>query len=156
LSYTNILYEKRGAVAWVTLNRPQVLNALNRQTLLELEAALKEAAADPEVRVVVLMGAGERAFCVGLDLREVADKSPLEARELSRLAHRVFSLIESLPKPVVAAVHGYAMGGGVELALSCDLAIASEDACIQPGGGQRGAHPWMGGHPEALAPHRCA
>jgi enoyl-CoA hydratase/carnithine racemase len=128
LSYTNILYEKRGAVAWVMLNRPQVLNALNRQTLLELEAALKEAAADPEVRVVVLMGAGERAFCVGLDLREVADKSPLEARELSRQAHRVFSLIESLPKPVVAAVHGYAMGGGVELALSCDLAIASEDA----------------------------
>jgi len=128
LSFSNLVYEKKGPVAWITLNRPQVLNALNQQTLQELEEALKQAASDPEVKVVVLTGAGERAFCAGLDLKEVVGKSPLEARRLSRLGHRVFKLIEDLPKPVIAAVNGYAMGGGMELVLSCDLAIASENA----------------------------
>jgi len=128
LSYSNILYEKKGSVAWITLNRPQVLNALNRDTFLELESALREAAVDPEVKAVVITGAGERAFCAGLDLKEVADKAPVEARELSKLGHRVFRLVEELPKPVIAAVNGYAMGGGMELVLSCDLAIASENA----------------------------
>lgn len=125
---SNILYEKRGPVAWITINRPHALNALNRQALLELEGAVRQAGEDPEVRAVIVTGAGERAFCAGLDLREAADKAPLEARELSKLGHRVFKLIEELPKPVIAAVNGYAMGGGMELVLSCDLAVASESA----------------------------
>jgi len=128
LNYSNILYEKKGPVAWITLNRPQVLNALNPATFLELEGAFKEAEADPEVKVVVVTGAGGKAFCAGLDLKEIVDKSPMEARELSRLGHRVFKLIENLSKPVIAAVNGYALGGGMELSLSCDLVIASEDA----------------------------
>ncbi|MCX8204530.1 MAG: enoyl-CoA hydratase-related protein [Candidatus Nezhaarchaeota archaeon] len=115
-------------MAWITINRPQALNALNRQALLELEEALREAGRDPEVRAVILTGAGEKAFCAGLDLKEAAVRTPLEARELSKLGHKVFKLIEELPKPVIAAVSGYAMGGGMELVLSCDLAIASENA----------------------------
>ncbi|RLF16008.1 MAG: crotonase [Thermoprotei archaeon] len=128
MSFTNILYEKKGPIAKITLNRPQVLNALNTETFLELEKALKEAEADPDVKVVVITGAGDKAFCAGLDLKEIAEKSSIEARELSRLGHRVFKLIENLSKPVIAAVNGYALGGGMELCLSCDLAIASENA----------------------------
>lgn len=127
-SSANILYEKKGPVAWITINRPQALNSLNRQALLELEEAVKRAGEDPGVRVLIITGAGERAFCAGLDLKEAVDKTPLEARELSRLGQRVFRLIEELPKPVIAAVNGYAMGGGMELVLSCDLAIASDNA----------------------------
>ena len=112
MNYSNILYEKKGPVAWITLNRPQVLNALNPATFLELEGAFKEAEADPEVKVVVVTGAGGKAFCAGLDLKEIVDKSPMEARELSRLGHRVFKLIENLSKPVIAPVNGYALGGG--------------------------------------------
>ncbi|PCN50752.1 crotonase [Candidatus Geothermarchaeota archaeon ex4572_27] len=128
MSYANIIYERRGPIAKITLNRPQVLNALNVETFHELERALREAESDPEVRVVIITGAGDRAFCAGLDLKEVAEKGPLEARELSRLGHRVFRLIENLSKPVIAAVNGYALGGGMELCLSCDLVIASENA----------------------------
>lgn len=128
MSFNNITYEKKGPVAWITINRPKVLNALNTATFFELEKALKESELDPEVKTVVITGSGEKAFCAGLDLNEVSDKTPLEARELSKLGHRVFRLIESLSKPTIAAVNGYAFGGGMELVLSCDLAIASENA----------------------------
>lgn len=115
-------------IATVTLNRPEVRNALNRPMRRQLLAVLQGLRDDPGVRVVIMTGAGERAFCAGGDLSEVEKFTPLDAREYIELSRAVTHTIYTLPQPVIAAVRGYALGGGFELALACDLVIATEDA----------------------------
>ena len=129
MAYENLLLEKTEAgVAVLTVNRPKSLNALNTAVLKELDQALSELAADAAVRAVVLTGSGEKAFVAGADISEMAEMSPAAAREFSRLGSGVFRSIEELRKPVIAAVNGYALGGGLELALACDFIYASDNA----------------------------
>src|SRR5688500_2345653 len=111
-----VLHERRDAVALLTLNRPDQLNALSRRMLAALRARIAETAADPEVRAVVITGAG-RAFAAGADIAEMQRMTPVEAEAYSRLGHDAFAALEALPVPVIAAVNGFALGGGLELAL---------------------------------------
>lgn len=128
MRYENIRVEKRGAVVTVTLDRPKVLNALNAATFVELDSAFDEVAADEEVRAVLLTGAGDRAFAAGADIRELAAVEGGEGRAFSLRGQAVFRKIETLGKPVIACVRGFALGGGCELALACTLRIAADDA----------------------------
>jgi len=128
MAYETLMSERKEAVSWITLQRPKALNALNRRVLEELDDALRAFERDPESRVCVLTGAGEKAFVAGADISEMAGMTPLEAQAFCRLGQEVFLRIESIEKPVVAAVNGYALGGGCELALACDLVFASEKA----------------------------
>ena len=128
MKYKTIILRKEGGLATITLNRPDNLNALNGQAFCELEAALDEAERDDGVKVVLLTG-GEHCFSAGFDLREINELATLaQARRFFREAHGVFNRIEELEKPVVAAISGFALGGGCELALACDLRIAAENA----------------------------
>jgi len=124
----NILYEKRGAIAYVTLNRPQVLNALNKATIAELSEVFNEAREDAAVRGVILTGAGDKAFAAGADIGEMANDTPAEAEAKTRNGQRLTTLIENLGKPVIAAVNGFALGGGCELAMACTIRLAVETA----------------------------
>lgn len=128
MTYETLLVERDGAVAVVTLNRPAVLNALNRQTIADLRASMLAFQADDGVRSVVLTGAGEKAFVAGADINELAVLSPTEGKEHAAAGQRVFDLIETLGKPVVAAVNGFALGGGCELAMACTLRVAADTA----------------------------
>jgi enoyl-CoA hydratase len=120
--------ERRDRVAVVTLNRPEVMNALSVEMLDELHQLLDGVESQPDVRAVVLTGAGERAFTAGADIAHMREATPLEARDYARRGHAVTNRIESFPKPIIAAVNGYALGGGCELALACDIRLASERA----------------------------
>lgn len=122
------LYEKKGGIATITINRPQVLNVLSKETYMELLSRLDDAEKDGDVKVIVLTGAGEKAFCAGLDLKDVKEISPIEMLELARLGHKLTLILEEIGKPVIAAINGYALGGGLELAMACDIRIASENA----------------------------
>lgn len=124
----NIRVEKRGAIATVTIDRPKVLNALNAATFAELNSVLDEIAADREIRVVLLTGAGERAFAAGADIRELAAAAGGEGEDFALRGQAVFRKIETLDKPVIACVRGFALGGGCELALACAIRIAADDA----------------------------
>ncbi len=115
-------------VAVLTVERPRALNAIDRATMAELSEALGAARGDPSLRALVVTGAGEKAFVAGADVAELARLSPAEARELSAFGQRTFAALEALPIPTVAAVNGFALGGGLELALACDLVYASERA----------------------------
>ncbi|MBI4641770.1 MAG: enoyl-CoA hydratase/isomerase family protein [Candidatus Tectomicrobia bacterium] len=117
-------------IATITLNRPQALNALNRQLLGELEEAVEQVGADEAVRVVIITGSGERAFSAGADISEFKEMSAIDALNFARFIQRVFLKVESLPKPAIAAVNGYALGGGCELMMACDIAYASERARV--------------------------
>ena len=117
-----------GRVATVTINRPDVLNALNTALLEELLATLTDLGADPGVGVLVLTGEGDRSFIAGADIKEMAGKTPLEARAYSELGQEIAHKLETMRKPTVAAVNGYALGGGCEMALACDVRLASENA----------------------------
>lgn len=128
MSFENILLEKDGAVAVVTINRPKALNALNAATLEELDRAFAELAEDKAVSAVIITGAGDKAFVAGADISFMKDLSPLEARNFALLGQAVFNRIENLPQPVIAAVNGFALGGGCELACACDIRLASENA----------------------------
>ena len=115
-------------IAVVSINRPEALNALNKRVLTELKAALEVISSDPKVRVVVLRGAGEKAFIAGADIREMQNMNRSEAADLSRLGHSVCLMLEQMPKVTIAAVHGFALGGGTEITLACDFILASEKA----------------------------
>lgn len=128
MAFTTLSTEDRGAVRIICVDRPDKLNALNRQTLAELHIAFDQAAGDDAVRVVVLRGAGNRAFVAGADISELAGLSPVQARDFSRFGQRLMSKIERLGKPVIGMIDGYALGGGLELAMACHLRIASDDA----------------------------
>jgi enoyl-CoA hydratase len=128
MSYENLLVESRDGVAFVTVNRPDKLNALNDRTMQELDAAFQAIAADPQVRGVVLTGAGEKAFVAGADIAELGASTPLDGKERSIRGQEVLARIENLGKPVVAAINGFALGGGCELAMACHVRIAAEGA----------------------------
>jgi enoyl-CoA hydratase len=128
VSYQNLRVESRDGVAVVTIDRPEKLNALNDRTMEELDAAFAAIGADPQTRGVVLTGAGEKAFVAGADIAELATQSPVDGKERSLRGQRVLDRIERLGKPVIAAVNGFALGGGCELAMACHVRIASENA----------------------------
>ena len=121
LSLETVLYEKKGSFAYITMNRPKVLNALNSKALADLRAALQDAKDDPEVLGAIITGAGEKAFIAGADINEVATDTPVEAEQKTRRGQAVMDLIENLGKPAIAAVNGFALGGGCETALACTL-----------------------------------
>jgi len=117
-------------VATITINRPEVLNAFNTDVVCEIIQALEDVKADDNVRVVVLTGAGEKAFSAGADIKAMKGMNTLKARERSQLGEKLCSALENLEKPVIAAINGYALGGGLEVAMACDIRIASENARI--------------------------
>lgn len=119
---------REDGITWIEIDRPKALNALNTQTLRELETALVAAGEEPSLRVLVVTGAGEKAFVAGADIAEMASLGSQEARSFSALGHRVFQRLEGLSVPTIAAVNGFALGGGMELALACDLLYASDRA----------------------------
>lgn len=128
MAFRNLLVEDRGAVRRITINRPEKLNALNRETIGELDVAFQQAGHDDAVRVIVLAGSGEKAFVAGADISELATATPLQMQQMSRSGQRMMLGIERLGKPVIARIQGFALGGGMELAMSCHLRIASEKA----------------------------
>ncbi|WP_312421576.1 enoyl-CoA hydratase-related protein [Anaerospora hongkongensis] len=128
MTYRNLLFEKEDSIGLLTINRPQVLNALNRETMTEISQVVGKIATDPEVAVLIITGAGEKSFVAGADISEMRTLSALEGRAWSKFSQATFNAIENLPQPVIAAVNGYALGGGCELAMSCDIRIASDKA----------------------------
>jgi enoyl-CoA hydratase len=126
--YTNLQYEVQDGIATISINRPDKLNALNEQTVQELADAVRETARDEEVRGIILTGVGQKAFVAGADIAELAKMGPVDGVQISRLGQQVLREIELSRKPVIAAVNGFALGGGCELALACHLRIASENA----------------------------
>ena len=127
-TFQNLLVEKSDRIAVVTVNRPDKLNALNDATIRELDRAFRDVAADHDVLGVIVTGAGEKAFVAGADIGELAKMGPIEGVTVSRLGQDAFRFLETMGKPVVAAVNGFALGGGMELALACHLRVASEKA----------------------------
>jgi enoyl-CoA hydratase len=128
LQLENVLYEKKGSIAYVTFNRPKVLNALNKALIAELKAAFEDCRDDSAVRGVILTGAGDKAFAAGADITELLNDTAVEAEEKSRNGQAVTSVIENLGKPVIAAVNGFALGGGCELAMASTIRLAAETA----------------------------
>src|SRR5918994_4068064 len=128
MTFDNLLIERDGAVAIVTFNRPKVLNALNAQTLTELAGAIASFKDDDAVRAIVITGAGDKSFVAGADINELAVLSPVAGKEHARHGQRIFDAIEQLGKPVIAAINGFALGGGCELAMACTLRIAADTA----------------------------
>jgi enoyl-CoA hydratase len=128
MSFANLLVEREDAVALVTVNRPKVLNALNSETIRELQTAMEQLQQDDAVRAIVLTGAGEKSFVAGADINELAALSPAEGQQHARRGQAVFDFIEHLGKPVIAAINGFALGGGCELAMACTLRIAADTA----------------------------
>jgi enoyl-CoA hydratase len=128
MTFENLLIERDGAVAILTFNRPKVLNALNTQTLTELSSALAAFKDDAEIRAIVLTGSGEKSFIAGADINELAVQTPIEGKEHARRGQLIFDAIENLGKPVIAAVNGFALGGGCELAMACTIRIAADTA----------------------------
>ena len=145
MAYETLIYEVQDQVATVTLNRPKVLHALNAAVFNELEAIFTALAADPQIRVVLITGAGEKAFAAGADLNEVLSADATAGEVLARRGQAVFRLIETCGKPVIALINGFALGGGYELALACTLRIASETARLGQPEVKLGLIPGYGG-----------
>jgi len=124
----NLIVKEENGIAEVTINRPKALNALNTQTLKELGTVIRDISEKKDIKVVIITGAGEKAFVAGADITEMKNKSAIEGREMARLAQKVFSDIENMPQIVIAAVNGYALGGGCELSMACDIRLASTRA----------------------------
>lgn len=141
----NVILEKEGHLAIVTINRPKALNALNSATLKDLDTVLKDLENDTNVYAVILTGAGEKSFVAGADIAEMKDLNEAQGKEFGELGNKVFLRLENLNKPVIAAIQGFALGGGCEIAMACDIRIASETALFgQPETGL-GITPGFGG-----------
>jgi enoyl-CoA hydratase len=145
MGYKNLLVEVENGIGLIKINRPQVLNALNGETLRELQQALKEVEGRKDVRVVILTGEGDKAFVAGADIAAMKEMNPAEALAFSRLGHDTLGMIENLTKPVIAAVNGFALGGGLEIALACDFIYASEKAKLGVPEVTLGIFPGFGG-----------
>jgi enoyl-CoA hydratase len=145
MGYKNLLVKAEEGVALIKINRPQVLNALNEETLRELQQALKEVAGRKDVRSVILTGEGDKAFVAGADIAAMKAMKPTEALIFSRLGHDTLGMIENLHQPVIAAVNGFALGGGLEIALACDFIYASEKAKLGVPEVTLGIFPGFGG-----------
>jgi enoyl-CoA hydratase/carnithine racemase len=145
LELDNVDYEKRGPIAYVRLNRPKVMNALNKATIHELRAAFEDARDDSAVRGVILTGTGEKAFAAGADIAEIANNTAVEAEEATRRGQALTDLIENVGKPVIAAVNGFALGGGCELAMACTIRVAGESAKFGQPEVKLGVMPGYGG-----------
>lgn len=128
MNYENILFEKKGAIAHVTVNRPKVLNALNMAVMDELRSAFHDLKNDKNIRVVIVTGAGEKAFVAGADIAELSNYDPVLGKEFTHRGQSVLNLIENLGKPTIACINGFALGGGCELAMACTIRLASENA----------------------------
>jgi len=145
MAYENILFEKKENIAHITFNRPKVLNALNRKTVEELRDALVDARDDSSVRVLILTGAGEKSFVAGADIGELAQRTPVDGKDFSLFGQGVFHLLETLGKPSICAINGFALGGGCELALSCSIRLASKTAKLGQPEVKLGIIPGYGG-----------
>jgi enoyl-CoA hydratase/carnithine racemase len=145
LKLENVIYDKKGPIATVSLNRPKVMNALNKATINELRAAFEDARDDSAVRGVILTGVGQKAFAAGADIAEIANNTAVEAEEATRRGQALTELIENLGKPVIAAVNGFALGGGCELAMACTIRIAAESAKFGQPEVKLGVMPGYGG-----------
>src|SRR4029077_2921086 len=145
MSYENILVEKNDGIARITFNRPKVLNALNRKTIEELQSALLDARDDASVRVLILTGAGEKAFVAGADIGELSQQTPVNGKDFSLFGQSVFHLLATLGKPSICAITGLALGGGCELALSCSIRIAGKAARLGQPEVRLGILPGYGG-----------
>jgi enoyl-CoA hydratase len=146
MSYDHILFaEEAGGIAVVTVNRPDKLNALSGAVVLELRDAFVRIAANPEIRAVILTGSGEKAFVAGADISELAVLSPVEASQYARRGQDVFRALETMPKPSVAAINGFALGGGLELAMACTVRFAAENAKLGQPEVKLGIIPGYGG-----------
>src|SRR6476469_8095910 len=159
LALANVLYEKKGSIAYVTVNRPKVLNALNTPTWTDLQAAFEDAKADASVHGVILTDAGDKAFIAGADISELAHVDAYDAEESSRFGQKVLDLVENLGKPVIAAINGFALGGGCETAMACTIRVAVDSAKfgqpevalgLVPGGGGTQRLPRLVGKGRAL------
>jgi enoyl-CoA hydratase len=129
MSYENIIAEVKEQVAYITINRPKQLNALNKQTIQELSRAFQEADENDEVRAIIVTGSGEKAFVAGADIKEFADFDVEQGKELAAAGQeKLFNLVENLSTPTIAAINGFALGGGLELAMSCHIRVASDNA----------------------------
>lgn len=128
MSYQNLLLQKEGPIATVTVNREKAMNALNADVLTEIRACFSTLSDDPEIRVVILTGAGEKAFVAGADIAAMSQMTEVQAQEFGKLGHSAMDAVDQCTKPVIAAVNGFCLGGGLELALSCDFIYASEKA----------------------------
>ena len=145
MAYENLLYEKKDRIAFITFNRPKVLNALNRKTIEEFQQVLFDAREDSSVRVLILTGSGEKAFVAGADINELAQQTPVDGKEFSLFGQGVFHLLETMGKPSICAINGFALGGGCELALSCTIRIASKSAKLGQPEVKLGIIPGYGG-----------
>ncbi len=145
MNYENILFERDENIAIITFNRPKALNALSPDVMREVEDALKIVEADEEIGALILTGAGDKAFVAGADIKVMSAFTPLEARNFSRESHRIIRRMERLPIPVIAAVNGFALGGGNEIAMTCDFIYASEKAKFGQPEINLGIIPGMGG-----------
>src|ERR1700757_372056 len=145
MNFENILLEKKNSIAYVTVNRPKVLNALNMATMEELRAAFHEIKNDAAIRVVIFTGAGEKAFIAGADIGELAKHDAVSGKEYTHRGQSVLNLIENLGKPVIACINGFALGGGCELAMACTMRLASENAKLGQPEVKLGLIPGYGG-----------
>jgi enoyl-CoA hydratase len=145
MGYENLIYEKKDGIAWITFNRPKVLNALNRKTVEELRDAFLDAKNDEGVRVLILTGAGEKAFVAGADIGELSQQTPVNGKDFSLFGQGVFHLLETMGKPSICAINGFALGGGCELALTCTIRIASKTARLGQPEVKLGILPGYGG-----------
>src|ERR1700693_3465561 len=145
MPYENLLYEKRDGIGFITFNRPKVLNALNRKTMEELQQALLDARGDEAVRVLILTGAGEKSFVAGADIGELSQQTPVNGKEFSLFGQSVIHLLETMGKPSICAINGFALGGGCEIAMACTIRIASKTAKLGQPEVKLGILPGYGG-----------
>src|SRR3974390_184463 len=150
--FQNLRYSTKNKIAYITIDRPKVLNALSMAVMDELRRAFAAAKDDPEVRVVILTGAGEKAFVAGADISELAQQTPIAAKEFTHRGQAIIDSIENLGKPVIACINGFALGGGGELPLACTMRLASDNAKLGQPEGKLGPIPGYGGTQRLLRP----